>query len=100
MVQTFFVFSEFNPPVADGPLACFAGVRSGDSPLKNGGAGPTGGGFNGDVGGVTGGAVVLNGFPSFLNSNYQILVKQVRKLTSITTWNAVSSSVDNNIMQN
>lgn len=76
MVQTFFVFSEFDSPVADGPSACFAGVRSGDSPLKNGGAGPTGGGFNGDVGGViSGGVVVLNGFPSFLHSNYQNISK-------------------------
>lgn len=63
MVKTFFVFPEFDSSFADGPSACFAGVRSEGVPLKKGGAGPAGEGFNGDVDGGTAVVVVLNGFP-------------------------------------
>lgn len=68
-LKTLFVFREFDFPVADGASACFAGARSGDGTLKNGGARPAGGGFSGNVGGGNGAVVELNGFPSFLHGN-------------------------------
>lgn len=63
MVNTFFVFPEFDLSFADGPSACFAGVRPEDVPLKKGGAGLAGGDFIGDIDGGTAAVVVLNGFP-------------------------------------
>lgn len=73
VVKDFFDFLEFDSFVGDGPSACFPGVFWESGALKNGGAGPAGGGFNGDVGGGSGAVVVLNGFPSFLHSKLSIL---------------------------